>query len=410
MFRHGLVAIGAGALLAACGQGEAPQAPGIDAARKVVTIGTLNDESGPVAAIGKPWAIGKRILARHLNAGGTGLLPPGWTVALLERDHGYDAQLALRQLDEIRGKVLYLGHSFGTPITVALRARLRGDGLVAYPASLASRMAEFAWTPPLGPSYRLEAMRALDWAVDSAGGAAKVRAGLVYQLDDYGNDSRDGWVQAADAQAVARVAEQGYGPEQQDFTRLVIGLKHAGATHVLLATVPSATGPILAAAAALDYRPQWIGNSPSWSDRFFDPTVIPAAVFERYHWLTAFAVWGEDVPFMKNFLAAYDKYGREAFAPDLNILWSYGQGLTGIEVTRRMIESGDLSRAGYLKALQALDRYDIEGALAEPLDFSRLPYVAGTRTRVLKPDFGKRGWKAAAPYARPRLLATSAPP
>lgn len=409
MIRWGFVAV-AVAVLVACGQEEPRTAPGIDADAKILTVGALNDESGPVAAIGKPWAVGKRILARHVNDGGSGLLAEGWKVALVERDHGYDAQRAAQQLDDIRSDVLFLGHAFGTPITLALRARLRRDDLVAYPASLTSRLAEFAWTPPLGPSYRLEAMRALDWAVDTGGGAATVRAGLVYQLDDYGNDSRDGWIRAADAQAVTRVAEEGYATDHKEFTRIVISLKHSGATHVLLATVPSATGPILAAAAELDYRPVWIGNSPSWSDRFFDPTVIPPAVFARYHWLTAFAVWGEDVPFMKGFLAAYDKYGRDAFAPDMNILWSYGQGMVALEVASRMIAAGDLSRAGYMKALHALDRYDVQGALAEPLDFSKLPYVAGTKTRVMQPDFARRGWKVVAPHARPRALGDTAAP
>ena len=33
---------------------------GVDAKAKKITIGALNDESGPAAALGKPWAIGKR--------------------------------------------------------------------------------------------------------------------------------------------------------------------------------------------------------------------------------------------------------------------------------------------------------------------------------------------------------------
>ena len=404
------LAAGALAFVAACGQEQPRTAPGIDAGAKVVSMGALNDESGPVSAIGKPWAVGKRILARHVNDGGTGLMPEGWTVALVERDHGYDAQRAAQQLDEIRNEVLFLGHAFGTPHTLALRKALERHGIVAYPASLSSRMADFTWTPPLGPSYRLEAMRALDWVADTGGGAKKVRAGLVYQLDDYGNDARAGWVEAARLQGVTLATEQGYAAGQAELAPLVRELQQAGATHVLLATVPSATGPILAAAAQLGYAPVWIGSSPSWSDRFFDATVIPSAVFERYHWMTPFAVWGEDVPFMKGFLAAYDKYGRDAFAPDMNILWSYGQGMLALEVASRMIAAGDLSRAGYLKALQALDRYDVQGAVPEPLDFSRLPYVAGTRTRVMKPDFGRRGWKVVAPYARPRALGDTAAP
>ena len=64
--------------------------PGVDLERKLLRIGALNDESGPVAAIGRPYALGKRLLAAEINAGDSGLLPDGWTVELVERDHGYN--------------------------------------------------------------------------------------------------------------------------------------------------------------------------------------------------------------------------------------------------------------------------------------------------------------------------------
>ncbi|HUR40054.1 MAG TPA: ABC transporter substrate-binding protein [Verrucomicrobiae bacterium] len=397
-------------LLAGCQHDEAPATPGIDAARRQISIGLLNDESGPVASIGRPWAVGKRILARQINAGGSGLLPAGWSVALVERDHAYDVERAAQQFDELRDQVLFLGHSFGTPATLALRTRLQAARMVAYPASLASRMAESTWTPPLGPSSRLEAMRAMDWAVSSARRAAAVRGAIVYQQDDYGTDARDGWVLAARAHGVTLVGAHPYTPERPEFALPVGALRAAGATHVFLATVPSATGPILGAAAQAGFKPVWIGSSPSWTDRFFDSTVIAPELFANFYWVTAFAVWGENVPFMKSFLNAYDRYGRELVPPDQNVLWSYAQGLTAIEVARRMIESGALTREGYLKALQGLKHYDIQGALAEPMDYSRLPYVAGTQTRIMAPDFARGGWRAVAPYARPRALATSPAP
>ena len=57
---------------------------GVDMEKKVIRIGMLNDESGPAAIIGKPFAVGKRILAQQVNEGGSGLLPDGWTIELVE--------------------------------------------------------------------------------------------------------------------------------------------------------------------------------------------------------------------------------------------------------------------------------------------------------------------------------------
>ena len=274
--------------LAACGGGGEPDsvrataAPGVDLVHKVLSIGELNDESGPVAAIGRPWALGKRILEKQVNAGNSGLLPPGWKIRLVSRDHGYNPQRSVQLFNEIRDQVLFIGTSFGTPNTLPLRPLLQRHEIVAFPASLSSKMAEFEYTPPLGPSYRLEAMRAMDYAVDRLGADA-ISAGIIYQQDDYGQDGFEGWHHAARHHGVRVVAEATYAPGQADYTAAVSAMKKAGVNVVFLAAVPSATGPILGTAAQLDYKPMWLGNSPAWVDRFFDPTVLPPAVLANYH-------------------------------------------------------------------------------------------------------------------------------
>lgn len=394
-------------LLTGCGKGEehAATAPGVDLAGKTISIGILNDESGPVAAIGRPWGTGLRVLAAQINAGGSGLLPEGWKVRLVERDHGYNPQRSVQLFNEIRDEILFLGTSFGTPNTLPLRPHLARHKIVAFPASLASKMTEFEYTPPIGPSYKLESLRALDWMVQQAGGADKIKLGLVYQQDDYGADGRDAVAEAAPKLGIPVVTQQTYAPGQPDYTAVVTALKEAGATHVMLTAVPSATAPILGVAAQLDYKPVWVGNSASWIDRFFDAKVVPPAIFANYHWVTSFTFWGEDVPLMKPFLAAYEKFGRELAPPDHYILASYATGLIEMQALARCIQSGDITREGFMKALRALKDYDTLGATAQPLDFTRFPYVTGVQTRVLKPDFGKRSWTVAGGYAAPSTLA-----
>ena len=217
---------------------------GVDVANKVITLGALNDESGPAAVIGKPYAWGKRLVAERVNAGGSGLLPDGWTVKLEERDHGYNPQSSVQSYNDLKDDVLFVATSFGTPNTLPLRPMLDRDAMVAFPASLSSQMAEHARTPPVAPSYVVEAMRAMDFAIEQAGGADKVKAGIVYQKDDYGADGLKGWEDAAKAKGVALIKAQTVAPGQKDFTAVVSALKEEGATHVLLVTLPSATGPI----------------------------------------------------------------------------------------------------------------------------------------------------------------------
>ena len=389
--------------VAACGQGPAtPEAaPGVDLGAQTIAIGVLSDESGPVAAIGRPWSAGLRILAREVNAGHSGYLPPGWKITLVERDHGYDPQRARKLFEEIQGQVLFIGTSFGTPNTLPLQPLLEQRGMVAFPASLSSALHNSQYTPPVGPSYRVEVARALDWMVGQARGARNVKLGLVYQQDDYGADGLAAVEAAAPALGIAVVAREAYAAGQSDFGRVVEALKAAGATHVMLTTMPSATAPILAAALAHGYQPVWVGNSPAWLDRFYDTTVVPPEIFSNFYWANSFAYWGEDVPMMKGFLAAYDKYGREMVPPDNYILAGYAAGLLEMQVLTRTIRSGDLTRAGFLRALRSTRGYDTYGAVAQALDFTTFPYVTGTRSRILKPDFAKRSWSVVGDYAEP---------
>ena len=44
-------------------------------------------------------------------------------------------------------------------------------------------------------------------------------------------------------------------------------------------------------------------------------------------------------------------------------------------------------------------------ATAQPLDFTKFPYVTGIQTRILKPDFDQHRWTVASGYAAPSTLA-----
>jgi ABC-type branched-subunit amino acid transport system substrate-binding protein len=330
-----------------------------------------------------------------VNAGG--VLPEGWKLELVERDHGYNPQKSVQFYSEIKDDILFIANSFGTPTTLPLRPHLQRDNTIAFPASFSSKMAEFAHTPPLGPGYHLEAKRAMDWAVESAGGADKVKAGVIYQQDDYGKDGLMGWQEAAKHHGVTVVSEQAIARGQKDFSATVTALKEAGATHVLLCVLPSATGPVLGTAAKLAFGPKWIGNTPAWLDAFFRPEVIPAAVFANFHWVESMPFWGEDLKGMASFLAAFKSYGGGA-KPDFYTLASYIQGQVMVEALRKAIASGDLTREGFKKAVQSIDGYDAGGML-QPVSLTQVPYVTGTKTRILAPDMDNKTWKTVAPFA-----------
>lgn len=384
------------------GDGDKPGSAlvGVDQDKKIVYLGALNDESGPAAAIGKPFANGRRLVAARVNAGGSGLLPDGWKVELIERDHGYNPQKSVQHYMAIKDKVLFLTTSFGTPNTLPLRKHLKRDKMLAFPASLSSQMAEFEFTPPAAASYVVEARRAMDWAVEQAGGADKVKAGVVYQEDDYGKDGLNGWKQAAAIHGVELVSEKTVTPGQKDVTAVVSALKAAGATHILLSVLPSSSGPILGTAAQHKYMPVWIGNTPAWIDRFFSPEVIPPAVLSNFYLVSGITFWGEKRPGMDEFIKAWETHGKGMGDPNWYTFMSYAGGLIQIEIVRRAIDSGDLSRSGVLTAMHSLTKADV-GGLLEPLDFSKVPYEVSNIARVLKPDFSNKTFTIRSDFAEP---------
>ncbi len=373
---------------------------GVNLTEKSITIGALNDESGPALVIGKPYAAGKRILAAQVNAGGSGILPDGWTVKLLEKDHGYNPQKSVQAYEEIKDDVLMIATSFGTPATLPLVPKLAEDGIVAMPASLSSKMAESEFTPPVAAAYFFEAMRGVDWAIEDAGGADKVKIGIIYQNDDYGQDGIYGLETAAEAMGVAVVSKQSVAAQQADVTAAVKALQDAGANYVLLTVLPSKTGVILGTAAQLKFGPKWLGNTPAWADLFYQHEKLPAALFDNFFLVTGVPYWGEESEGMKDFLAAYDKHGKDV-QKDWYVLLSYIQGRAALEVAKRAIEAKDITRAGYLKQLHTLTDYTA-GKLVPALDWSKAPYIVNTKTRVLKPDFAKKSFTVVADWADPK--------
>lgn len=382
-----------------CGGGETPSAvPGVDLENRVVRVGIINDLSGPAATIGREIQTGLETLYNQINAGGSGLLPEGWTVEWVTRDHGYNPQQSVQMYNEISEDVFYLGLSMGSSMTLPLQPMLTRDQMLAIPASLSSRTAQNEYTPVVTPTYRTEAMRAVDWAVEQSGTGVKL--GIVYQQDDYGEDALEGFELEADFHGAEIVSSQPISPGQADFTAIVSALRSAGAEYVMLTILPSATGPLLGTAAQLGYTPVWLGNSPAWLDAFFDPEVVPPGVFANYYDVSAIRAWGEDVPGMAPFLRAVEAYGGGA-ERDRYILTGYVFGAVGIEAVRRAIEAGDISRAGLMEALHSIRGWDGNG-LFIPIDLSTVPYDASRMVRVRRPVMDRGTWEVVADYATPQ--------
>ncbi|HUH05672.1 MAG TPA: hypothetical protein VML75_26945, partial [Kofleriaceae bacterium] len=156
---------------------------------------------------------------------------------------------------------------------------------------------------------------------------------------------------------------------------------------------------------ATKYMPIWIGQTPAWVDAFFAHPNLPAVAFTNFYWVMGLPYWGEELPGMDKFLAAWEQHGKGMGNPDFYVLASYVQGLVQMEILRRTIESGDLTRAGFMKQMHSIDGWNA-GGLSQPVSLKKVPFQTSTRTRVLKPDFANKSWTVAehGDYAEPGAL------
>lgn len=397
-------------MLAACGSGGGSDEVdgvksdfGVDLEKKVLTVGAIDDPTGPAAIYGLPYQLGKRILVEQINAGEVDILPDGWTVELVERENSYNAQQAVQAFNDIVGDVLYFATSFGAPPTIPLIPLAEQHKVVLFPGTISSVLAANEFFPTIGTPYKLESERAVDWIADSSEGK-EVRLGILYQLDDYGEDSLAGVRAAAERNGIEIVSEQGIegSGAAADTSAAVLALKRANATHVHF-SVGGVMPQTLVNAQQLDFKPvAWSGDTASWNDAFLNPDLVPQNLLENLHVVTGLTTWGESSEGMDMLQEGFDKYAPAGADPHWMTLMSYSQGLLGFEAFARALESGDVTRAGYLKAVQSIDDFDAYGLMAEEVDLTTVPYLTQTASRVLRPGKDNTSWTVVADLAAPR--------
>jgi len=378
---------------------------GVHLESKLVFMGALNDESGGPNSRGAEFAHGKRVLARWIASGKSELLPEGWKLELVERDHESKPALAAQAYKEIKDKVLCFVTAYGDESTAGLLKMLKEDDVLLFPAVVTSTVGDSEYTPPTGPSHQDEALRALDWVKQTAGSGTIV-PGALYEPGSYGSDALSGWNQGIAAFQLS--ASSNHALAQADAPGSALeALQKVGATHVLLATSPPATAAILKAGAAIGYSPTWLGLSPSWHHSMSKKGTLPVEALTRYHLISGAPFLGEELPGMKRFLAAWEEFGGEFGEPSDEALRSFIQGMLAIEAFRAALSRNDATRSGYRQALSKVANFDALGMIA-PMDFSEVPFRASNKTRVITPRADSNLWSIVGELQSPSLATEAA--
>lgn len=331
--------------------------PGVDVAHKTITLGIISPYSGVVAApIGDPLAKGVEVFFDHVNDNG-GI--NGYKVKFLEEDSQYNPQIQVQKYNQIHNQVLMIADSLGTPTTEAIIPLADQDHMLISAATLASSLARQKYVILVGTPYRLQVENAFDYVVNTLK-IAHPKTGIIYQNDEYGQDGLTGYKESISAYGLDDVGQASYAPTDTEFTAQVLQMKQAGAKYVFLSTLPSVTATIVGTAAKLGYFPQFIMQSPAWSNLLLGVTAL-VPLFTKMWIVGQGATWGDtSKPGMAQMLQDVAKYAPTQ-KPDGYFEFGYTESYITYAILKKAMANNDITRDGLFNAFNSLGSVDLGG-------------------------------------------------
>ena len=339
-------------------EGEAASlknAPGFDG--KTIKLGVLTPLSGPVAVIGLPLTAGNQVYFDYVNSKGG--IAGKYKVELVQEDTQYSPPKTVQQYNKIKGDVVAFTQVLGTAPTLAVLPQLRSDGMIAAPASLDALWVREENLMPVGGPYQIQAINALDYYVNEAGGKGKNVCSFV-QDDAYGEAGQSGVDFAAEKLGFKVADTQKFKVGDKDVTGQIQRLQRSKCDAVFLVATPTDAGTIWGTAAKLGFAPRWIGQSPTWIDELGASPL--AEYLQKTTWITAEGTeWGD--PKVEGMTELVDrvKEFKPDQDPDYYFTFGYLQGQAMTALLEKAVELGDLSHEGLMKASQELGDVSFDG-------------------------------------------------
>ncbi|MFC6887257.1 ABC transporter substrate-binding protein [Actinomadura yumaensis] len=318
-----------------------------------IYLGTISDLSaGPFRALGVPVTRAQRAFWDRVNRRG-GIGGHDVDVVTYVRDSRYDPRRHVRAYDEIKGRVLALAQTLGSPTTDAILDALRADEVVAVPASFPSRWEFEDVILESGASYCFEGMNAVDYA------AREFRARTVmavYFPGDYGDDAVGGVRRAAAARGLS-FSEVRTGRAARSIDAAVAAIVRRKPDLVFLSVGPAETGAVAAKAVARGFRGRFMGDSPTWNKGLL-ASKARRAIQGRYLTVAPLKRFATDSP---GHAAMRRALGRVEPDEGYTAGWALSYPLKA--VLERAAAQGRLTRAGLYDAVRRTEMVDYEGML-----------------------------------------------
>jgi len=229
-----------------------------------ITLGTIQDLSGPIAAYGKQARNGMQMRVDEINeAGGV----HGRKIKLIVEDNGYDpkkALLAAQKLVSSDKAFAVVGHMGTAPNMAAMPIQFEKNVINYFPITAAREMFEpfhklkFSFAPPY-----YDQMRVVLPQLVKEKGLKKI--GIVYQDDDFGLEVLRGAEAGLATLNMQLVEKASFKRGATDFSSQIAKLKAAECDLVVLGTIIRETVGSIGEARKTGFNPVFLGTSALYS-------------------------------------------------------------------------------------------------------------------------------------------------
>ena len=321
-----------------------------------IYLGSLSDLTvGPFASQGPAIVDAQKAFWNRVNEEGGIGGAYDVDVETYVRDNQYNPEIQNQVYQEIKGEILALAQTLGSPTTAAILDDLNASDIVAAPGTWTSAWDFEPVIVESGAPYCVDAMNAVDWHAEQHDGIGSVVA--IGPPGDYGHDGAAGAKLAADANGA-------------DFTFVenAPGASLAGAIDtivsedpdlVFIAGTPAQLAEVAGETTARGFEGEFMGNAPTWDVSLLDSPVAEVLT-ERYHQVAPWAQHDADTPSHEAM--------REALGDvEGNTAYVYGWGLSYPlrAVLEQAYANGDLTRAGMVAAAGEVEQVDYEGLMPD---------------------------------------------
>lgn len=330
-----------------------------------IHLGVLYDASGPYKSGGLSAYYGHQIWADKVNDDG-GICDR--QIVLDVKDHGYKADNAIPLYDQMQANDLGLIQLLGSPMLAALKTKLDTDQVLAAVPSMASNNLDSSQIISTTATYDIEMINGLAWMQEEGFLKDGDTIGAIYLNNEAGQNGIAGVKYYAE-QHDLKVIESQVGATDTDMTSTVTKMKSDGVTMMTAMSSPAQVSSIGVQMKAQGMDMPLLGWGPTYAPTIVANQDVVDAMTGNYYLAASAAPWTIDTPTAKEVRDAWDALGIQD-PPSSTAFVGYLSGVAWGAILEAACESGDMTRAGVMKARETVDDLDTDG-ISGTLDFSK---------------------------------------